>query len=69
MCYFSKGFYYTWKPKDVKAATVILFNYEILQPTLASFFTGGVDFPLSLVTYFNTSKSSYFWNFEWEIII
>ena len=22
--------YYTWKPKDVKAATLILFNYEIL---------------------------------------
>ena len=26
--------YYTWKPKDVKAETVTLFNYEIFQPTL-----------------------------------
>ena len=28
--YFSRGrLYYTWKPKDIRAATVILFNYEI----------------------------------------
>ena len=28
--YFSLGrLYYTWKPEDIKAATVILFNYEI----------------------------------------
>ena len=38
--YFSKGrLYYTWKPKNVKSATAISFNYETLV-----FFTGGVHF-------------------------
>ena len=32
--YFSRSrLYYTWKPKDVKAATLILFNYEIFYWT------------------------------------
>ena len=26
---FRDRLYYTWKPKDVKAETVILFNYKI----------------------------------------
>ena len=41
---------------DVKAAIVILFNYEIFCSQHFSFLTGGVNFRLSMVTYFNTSK-------------
>ena len=38
--------------------TVILLNYEIFGRHF-SFFTGGVNFRLSLVTYFNTSCISH----------
>ena len=53
--------YYTWKLKDVKATTVILFNYipDLLASVHFNFFTGGVNFRLSLVTYFSTSKLSH----------
>ena len=35
--YFSRGrLYYTWKPKDIRAATVILFNYSLATDILAN---------------------------------
>ena len=41
--YFSKGkLYHTWKPNDVKAATVIFFNYVRDFLANISFFTGGI---------------------------
>ena len=50
--YFSRGrlIYYTWKPKDVKAAIVILFNYEIFQPTFNKYKT----FSVLIYSYINT---------------
>ena len=44
---FAGRLYYTWKPKNVKTATVILLNCEIFKAAF-NFFTGRMNFHISI---------------------